>query len=73
MGQHKALSAAEACRALNSSLTVETHLDGFTPANAVRLVSAYDAVVDASDNAPTRYLIRCDPGREALVQAWQRP
>jgi molybdopterin/thiamine biosynthesis adenylyltransferase len=31
---HKALSAAEACRALNSSIQVETHLEGFTPANA---------------------------------------
>jgi molybdopterin/thiamine biosynthesis adenylyltransferase len=34
VGMHKALSAAEACRALNSSIQVETHLEGFTPANA---------------------------------------
>lgn len=31
---HKALSAAEACRALNSSIQVETHLEALTPANA---------------------------------------
>lgn len=34
MGQHKALSAAEACRALNSSILVETYLEGLTPDNA---------------------------------------
>lgn len=58
VGQHKALSAAGACAQLNSSIKLETHLEGFTPANAVQLVSQYDVVVDASDNAPTRYLIR---------------
>ena len=31
--------------------------DGFTPQNAVELVSSYDVVVDATDNAPSRYLI----------------
>lgn len=34
VGVHKALSAAEACRALNSSIQVETHLEGLSPANA---------------------------------------
>ena len=58
VGVHKALSAAEACRALNSSIQVEVHLEGMTPGNAVQLVEQYDVVVDASDNAPTRYLIR---------------
>lgn len=129
---HKALSAAEACRALNSGIQVETHLEAFTPANAgacragrvtlgcargvrsrwsgpgvaagsprmpldgatryggapswrsgmlvqplslrvnagnmralpapaVQLVAQYDVVVDGSDNAPTRYLIRWVP------------
>lgn len=58
MGQHKALSAAAACAQLNSLVRVETHCQGFTPANAVALVRQYDVVVDASDNAPTRYLIR---------------
>lgn len=58
VGQHKAHSAAAACAQLNSLVRVETHLQGFTPANAVALVRQYDVVVDASDNAPTRYLIR---------------
>jgi hypothetical protein len=34
VGVHKAESAAAACRALNSSIVVETHLEGLTPANA---------------------------------------
>jgi len=34
VGVHKALSAAEACRALNSSILVETYLEGLTPENA---------------------------------------
>lgn len=34
MGVHKALSAAEACRALNSNILVETYLEGLTPENA---------------------------------------
>ena len=33
------------------------HTDGFLAENAVALTSNYDVVVDASDNAPTRYLI----------------
>ena len=28
-----------------------------TPQNAVELVSSYDVVIDATDNAPSRYLI----------------
>lgn len=27
----------------------------------MELISEYDVIVDASDNAPTRYLIRCAP------------
>ncbi|KAL4451956.1 hypothetical protein ABPG75_007618 [Micractinium tetrahymenae] len=72
VGMHKALSAAEACRALNSSIQVETHLEALTPANAVQLVRQYDVVVDASDNAPTRYLISdacCAAGRSLVSGA----
>lgn len=58
VGLHKCESAARAVRALNSSIVVETHPDGLTPENAAAIVQRYDVVVDASDNAPTRYLIR---------------
>jgi hypothetical protein len=36
-------------------LQVEVHRDGFTPDNALALVWQYNIIVDASDNAPTRY------------------
>ena len=39
------------------SLQIDVYRDGFTPANALQLVKEYDVVIDASDNAPTRYLI----------------
>ncbi|GAB4818434.1 hypothetical protein N2152v2_005480 [Parachlorella kessleri] len=69
VGQHKALSAAAACSELNSSIQLETHCNGFSPANAVELVQRYDVVVDASDNAPTRYLISdaCAAAKRPLV------
>ena len=36
---------------------VVAHMDALVPANALALVRQYDVVVDASDNAPTRYLL----------------
>ena len=39
------------------TVQVVAYTEGFFPANALQLVSQYDVVVDASDNAPTRYLI----------------
>ncbi|KAK9835656.1 hypothetical protein WJX74_005133 [Apatococcus lobatus] len=56
VGKHKAASAAVSCRALNSSIQVIAHEQGLLPGNALDLVSAYDVVLDCSDNAPTRYL-----------------
>ncbi|KAK9855766.1 hypothetical protein WJX84_002575 [Apatococcus fuscideae] len=56
VGRHKAASAAASCRALNSSIQVVAHEQGLLPHNALDLVGAYDVVLDASDNAPTRYL-----------------
>ena len=36
---------------------VVAHKDALAPGNALALVQQYDVVVDASDNAPTRYLL----------------
>ncbi len=36
---------------------MDVHREGFTPANALELASAYDVIVDATDNAASRYLI----------------
>lgn len=57
VGVHKVDSAASTILALNSSIAIDRHKDGFTPLNAVHLVKQYDVVVDASDNPSTRYLI----------------
>eukprot|EP00803_Ostreobium_quekettii_P002213 evm.model.scf_291.2 EVM.evm.TU.scf_291.2 scf_291:24528-27090(+) len=57
VGIHKAVSAAMACRERNSSIQVDVHTEGLTPATALPLVQNYDVVVDASDNVPTRYLV----------------
>jgi len=59
VGVHKALSAAEGVRALNSTVRVETLdlLGGLCAENAARLVSRYDLVLDCTDNAPSRYLL----------------
>jgi len=38
-------------------LQVVAHTEGFLPGNALQLAAQYDVIVDASDNAATRYLI----------------
>ena len=50
-------------------MQVSEHLEGLTPANALSLISLYDIVVDASDNAPTRYLLSdaCAVARKPLA------
>ena len=45
------------CNCGYGRLQVEMYRDGITPQNAVELVSSYDVVIDATDNAPSRYLI----------------
>lgn len=43
VGMHKADSAARACAALNPSITIEVHRDGFNPVSAPREPSALKA------------------------------
>lgn len=57
VGMHKATSAAISCNSLNELVSINVHKDGLDNGNAVDIVDGYDVVVDASDNAPTRYLI----------------
>jgi hypothetical protein len=57
VGQSKAASGAAACRALNSMVEVAVHDTFLAVDNALELVSAYDVVVDCSDNVQTRYLV----------------
>jgi adenylyltransferase/sulfurtransferase len=57
VGRPKAESAAEYVADLNPDVTVEPRAERVDPDNAADLVSAYDVVVDASDNFRTRYLL----------------
>ncbi|MFA5056979.1 MAG: molybdopterin-synthase adenylyltransferase MoeB [Opitutaceae bacterium] len=56
IGRPKVESAAQRLTALNPHIRVQLHRDGVTPASAVALFSAYDLIVDGTDNFPTRYL-----------------
>lgn len=58
VGTPKVVAAAEAIRALNPDVRVETHvtrLEDDRPTHA--LASNYDILIDCSDNAPTRHLL----------------
>ncbi|MFC6861996.1 HesA/MoeB/ThiF family protein [Halomicroarcula sp. GCM10025817] len=57
VGRPKVESAAEFVTGLNPDVTVEGHQTRFATDNAPELVEAYDIVVDASDNFPTRFLV----------------
>jgi molybdopterin/thiamine biosynthesis adenylyltransferase len=71
IGQTKAASASAAIEKLNPHITVETHVLRLDEGNARRLVSAYDVVVDGSDNFATRYAVAdaCAAEERPLVTA----
>ncbi len=53
----KAECAAEKLRQINSEITVVAYDEFITEQNAWQIISQYDTVIDACDNAATRYLI----------------
>ena len=57
IGSLKAVSAAAAITALDPDIDVHMHAERLTAENARRILGAYDLVLDAVDNYPTRYLI----------------
>jgi adenylyltransferase/sulfurtransferase len=71
LGEPKVASAAEAIARLNPNVTVEPYPTRITGQNAMALVSAYDLVVDGSDNFDTRYLVSdaCFFAKKPLVTA----
>jgi adenylyltransferase/sulfurtransferase len=71
LGVAKVESAAEAARALNPDIVIETHRARLTPANALDLVRRYDLVCDGSDNFATRFLVAdaCHLAGRTLVSA----
>ncbi|ESW14319.1 hypothetical protein PHAVU_008G270700 [Phaseolus vulgaris] len=57
VGKPKVKSAAAACRSINSTIEVVEYEEALRTSNALEILSKYDIIVDATDNAPTRYLI----------------
>lgn len=57
LGLAKVEAAARRVKASNSGTAVEIHQQRLGPASAEELISAYDLVVDCSDNFATRYAI----------------
>jgi len=57
IGKSKASTAADKLRAQNPLIKVVTHATRLSSHNALDLISAYDLVLDGSDNFPTRYLV----------------
>lgn len=71
VGKAKTESAAAAIAKLNPHVNVELHAKRLDAANALPLVSAYDVVLDGSDNFATRYLVSdaCFLAKRPLVTA----
>ncbi|HJR61498.1 MAG TPA: molybdopterin-synthase adenylyltransferase MoeB [Vicinamibacterales bacterium] len=57
IGRPKLQAAAERLRAMNPHLSVETHDVMLDASNALALVSAYDVILDGTDNFTARYLV----------------
>ncbi|CAK7324582.1 unnamed protein product [Dovyalis caffra] len=68
IGQPKAKSAAGTCRSINSTIQIVEHQEALRTSNALDILSQiavsitanfvrYDIIVDATDNAPSRYMI----------------
>jgi adenylyltransferase/sulfurtransferase len=57
IGRMKIQSASEKLKNLNPYVAVDTVGDVITAANVSRLIEGFDAVVDAMDNLPTRFLL----------------
>jgi len=57
VGRSKLERAEARLRDVNPLVAIERVDEPFSPANARRLVEAFDVVVDGSDNFPTRYLV----------------
>jgi molybdopterin/thiamine biosynthesis adenylyltransferase/rhodanese-related sulfurtransferase len=57
VGRPKLQAASSRLRGLNPDVEVICHDAPFGATNALALVSAYDVVIDGTDNFPTRYLV----------------
>jgi molybdopterin-synthase adenylyltransferase len=71
VGQPKTASAVKALADINPRVKVEPHQTRLTAANALKIIGAYDLVVDGSDNFATRFLVSdaCFLAKKTLVSA----
>lgn len=57
IGQYKTTCAKAFLENLNPELEINAYTTRLTTANAIELLSAYDIIIDGSDNFATRYLV----------------
>lgn len=57
IGKNKVDSAKEKLKKLNSEIEIEAIYEKITEHNVSNLLNGFDAIVDAMDNLPTRYII----------------
>jgi adenylyltransferase/sulfurtransferase len=71
IGRAKVQVGAEALKALNPGVQIESHNLRVTAANVMDLIAGYDIVADGSDNFATRFLLNdaCFFARKVLVSA----
>lgn len=71
IGRPKVDSAADAARAIDPGVAMETHATRLDAANAQGLIARYDIVADGSDNFATRLLVNdaCFHAGRTLVSA----
>lgn len=71
VGRGKVEAGAEALKALNPGVQIETHPIRITRTNAMELISRYDIIADGTDNFATRFLLNdaCFFARKPLVSA----
>lgn len=56
LGERKVLAAQRRLQDLNPAIEIRAYDEPFTSANAMRIASGYDLLLDGTDNFPTRYL-----------------
>jgi len=64
IGTSKTASARQAIHHLNPHVQVEEHPVWLDANNAAVIISAYDIIIDGSDNAATRYLVADEAARQ---------
>ncbi|MCU1482421.1 MAG: adenylyltransferase/sulfurtransferase MoeZ [Subtercola sp.] len=70
VGTSKVQSAAAGIRRLNPHVNVELHEERLTGRTAARILSAYDLVIDGTDNFSTRYLANDTAALLGMPYVW---